>query len=121
MVAQRWQKCLLAKANRWGGDNALHSLRHVVKVTTVSLGAEVEFTLRPRNCRPCIVDNEGANAFSANFLENAPPEQEVQMGTALHSIQVGTVALALAIVIVFGIVIFILICASLNRNLHPIS
>ena len=36
-------------------EEVVQSLRKVVTVTTASLGAEVEFALKPRNCRPRMV------------------------------------------------------------------
>ena len=75
-------------------DNVLTSLRNVVAVATASLGAEVEFTLRPRNSRPRIVESlREENTFEVRFLENAIPHQEVQVETVLFSVHSGTVAL----------------------------
>ena len=67
----------------------------VPRVTvTTALGAEIKFTLRPRNSRPRIVENERVNTSSVDFLDNAPPQQEVQVETVLRSIQAATVTLA---------------------------
>ena len=59
------------------------------------MGAEVEFTLRPRNSRPRIVECEETNTFEVNLLENAPLQQGVEVETVLLSIQAGPVTLAL--------------------------
>ena len=58
-------------------SSVLQSIRNVVAVATASLGAEVEFTLRPRNSRPRIVECQETNTFRVNFLENTPLQQLV--------------------------------------------
>ena len=55
--------------------SVLQSLRNVVTVTAASLGAEVEFTLRPRNSRPRIVECQETNTFRVIFLEYVPLQQ----------------------------------------------
>ena len=49
-------------------EEVVLSLRKVVTVSTASLGVEVEFTLRPRNCRLCIVERkEHVRLFDVSF------------------------------------------------------
>ena len=68
-------------------DSVLQSIRNVVTVATASLGAEVEFTLRPRNNRPRTVECQETNTFQVNFLENTLLLQgvEVESNSALRS------------------------------------
>ena len=66
----------------------------MVTITSTSRGAEVEFTLRPRNNRPRVAECPGASTFKVNFLENELLQQRVETETVLLSIQAGTVYLA---------------------------
>ena len=75
-------------------DSVLRNLKNVVTVTTASLGAEVEFTLRPRNSRPRIVECQETNTFTVNFLLNTPLQRGVEVETVLLSMQAGIVTLA---------------------------
>ena len=69
----------------------------MVRFTTASQGAEVEFILRPRNSRPRIVERRtDKHTCEVSCVENAPPpQQEMQVETVLISVHSGTVTLAL--------------------------
>ena len=58
------------------------------------MGAEVEFTLRPRNSRPRIVECEETSTFAVNFLEDTPLQQGLEVDKVLLSMHAGSVTLA---------------------------
>lgn len=76
-------------------DEVGQSLRRCATVTTVAQGVEVEFTLKPRSCRPCIVERKEDNTtFKVRFLENLPPlQREVQVEAMLLAMHSGIVNL----------------------------
>ena len=76
-------------------EEVVQSLRKVVTVTTASIGVEFEFTLRPRNCRPRIVERKEDRAmFKVSFQEHLPVAQRtVQLETIPLSVHTRTVTL----------------------------
>ena len=76
-------------------DEVVQKLPRVVTATTTAQRAEVEFTLRLRNCRPRIVDNkEENNTFEVRFVEKpAAPQHAAQVEPVLLAIYSGPVTL----------------------------
>ena len=74
-------------------EEVVQSLRKVV------IGAEVKFTLRPRHCRPHIVERtEDRATFEVNLQEcPVPTQQVVEVELVILSIQAGTVTLVPAL------------------------
>ena len=61
------------------------------------MGAEVGFTLRPRNCRPRIIEREEDRTTCEVTLQEHQPltPQTVQVETSLLSVHTGTVTFTL--------------------------
>ena len=59
-------------------EEVVQSARKVVTVTTASVGVEVGLTLRPRHCRPRVVERKEDHAtFEVSFQEHPPVTQTV--------------------------------------------